>query len=190
MINSGDFVAAAIIPIPFNTFDSNGASVTVTDLVAGDVHIHQDGGTTQRTSSDGITVSIDFDGITGNHLITIDTSDDDDPGFYAAGADYQVRLEGITINAQTLNVFIGMFSIENRTFGVALAELGVGAPSATPTPRNATMLLYMALRDSVVVQTSGVDALEIYNDAGTRIAQKLISDAGADYTEDKMISGA
>ncbi len=114
MINAGNFIADAIVSIPFNTFDSNGASVTVTELVAGDVHIHKDGGVTQRASSSGITVSIDFDGIVGNHLILIDTSDNDDPGFYAAGADYEVRLEGILVNAQTLNAFVAIFSIENR----------------------------------------------------------------------------
>ena len=190
MINAGDFVAGATVPIPFNTFDSNGASVTVTDLVAGDVHIHKDAGTAERTSANGVTASIDFDGITGNHLITIDTSDDTDAGFYAPGSDYAVRLEGITVNGQTLNAWIGMFSVENRLFDAAIPELGVGIPTATPTPRTAAMLLYMALRDSVVVQTSGVDALEIYNSAGVKITQKLISDDGADYTEDKMISGA
>ncbi len=114
MINIGNIVANSTISIPFNTFDSNGASVTVTDLVAGDVHIHKDAGLTQRTSSVGITVSVDYDGITGNHLVTIDTSDDTHAGFYAVGSDYDVRLEGITVNAQTLNVWIGKFSIENR----------------------------------------------------------------------------
>ena len=127
MINAGDFVAGATVPIPFNTFDSNGESVTVTELVAADVHIHKDAGTTQRTSAAGVTVSIDFDGITGNHLITIDTSDDTDAGFYAPGSDYAVRLEGITVNAQTLNVWIGMYSIENRfmrgTDSAALASV-------------------------------------------------------------------
>lgn len=127
MINAGNFVADVVVPVPFNTFDSNGASVTVTELLAGDVHIHKDGGATQRASSAGITVSIDFDGITGNHLILIDTSDNDDPGFYSVGSDYEVRLEGIKVNEQTLNAFIGIFSIENRfmrgTNSAALASV-------------------------------------------------------------------
>jgi len=68
----------------------------------------------------------------------------------------------------------------------AISELGVGAPSATPGTRDALMLLYMALRNKTVVQTSGTDALEIYNDAGTKIASKLLTDAGGDYTEAEM----
>jgi hypothetical protein len=71
----------------------------------------------------------------------------------------------------------------------AIAELGVGQPSATPTLRTAVMLLYMALRNRLTTQTSGTDALEIYNDAGTLIAKKLLTDDGADYTEAKMVSG-
>ena len=31
---------------------------------------------------------------------------------------------------------------------------------------------------------------EIHNDAGTRIAQKLLTDDGSDYSEAKMTSGA
>lgn len=71
-------------------------------------------------------------------------------------------------------------------FDEAIAELGVAAPSATPSLRNAVMLMYMALRNKLVVQTSGTDAIEIYNDAGTKIAAKLITDDGSDYTEAEM----
>jgi hypothetical protein len=77
----------------------------------------------------------------------------------------------------------------NAALDTTIAELGVGAPVATPTLRTGLMLLYMALRNQTIVQTSGTDALEIHNDAGTRIAQKLLTDDGADYTEAEMISG-
>jgi hypothetical protein len=52
------------------------------------------------------------------------------------------------------------------------------------------MLLYMSLRNKVDVATVATDTLEIHNDAGTRIAQKLLTDDGTDYSEAKMISGA
>lgn len=108
----GDFSEDSTVYIPFNTFDSNdpSASVTVTDLADADIKVHKDGGTTQ-IATDGASVAINFDSITGNHLITIDTSVHAD---YATGSDYLVRLEGITVDAATLNVWIGSFSIENR----------------------------------------------------------------------------
>jgi len=114
MLNLGDIAEDTTVYIPFNTFNSNGASVTVTNLANTDVHIHKDGGLTQRNNAAGVTVSINYDGITGNHLITIDTNDDTVAGFWVTGSDYAVRLEGITVDSQTLNVWVACFSIENR----------------------------------------------------------------------------
>lgn len=71
----------------------------------------------------------------------------------------------------------------------ALTELTQAIPSATPDMRDALMLMYMALRNKTVVQTSGTDALEIYNDAGTLIIKKLLTDDGSDYTEAEMVAG-
>ncbi len=109
----GDYDTTETVDIPFNTFDSNDptASVTITDLVAGDIEIHKDGGTTQRSSDAGVTISIDFDSVTGNHMAHIDLSDNTDAGFYAAGSRYQVRMEGTTVDAGTINAWIGSFSI-------------------------------------------------------------------------------
>ena len=113
----GDYPEDATVYIPFNTFDSNdpAASVTITNLAAADIHIHKDGNTTQKTTANGVTVSIDFDTITGNHLVTIDTSNDTgDAGFWVTGSDFHVRMEGTTVDAATINAWIGHFSIENR----------------------------------------------------------------------------
>ena len=114
IVNLGSVLSDSTIRIPFNTFDSAGSSVTVTNLAAGDVHIHKDGSATQRSSSAGITVSIDFDSITGNHFINIDLSDNTDVGFYAADSFYDVRLEGITVDGQTLNIWICQFRISAK----------------------------------------------------------------------------
>lgn len=75
------------------------------------------------------------------------------------------------------------------SLNTAISELGVAAPTATPTVRTALMLIYMALRNKLVVQTSGTDAIEFYNDAGTLIWKKLITDDGSDYTEAEGTSG-
>lgn len=382
----GDFSEDETVYIPFNTFSSDdpSASVTITNLVAGDIKVHKDGSATEIVT-DGATIAIDFGGITGNHLITIDTSAHAD---YATGSDYMVRIEGTTVDAATVNAWVGTFSIENRhsagalrpttagrtldvtatgaagidwgnvenastavdlsgtdiqlcdtittytgnavqtgdtyalangatgfaaidtvvdsilvdtgttipatiataqadldtitgadgaalattqsaiTWGAqtisvtgatanltmagsgtgdtmaftrsgsgdlydtawaadidalidtaisnaslataasisalqdistadvltqvnaaldtAISELGVAAPTATPNMRTGLMLLYMMARNKLVVQTSGTDAIEVYNDAGTKIAAKTITDDGTDYTENEM----
>lgn len=74
----------------------------------------------------------------------------------------------------------------NAALDTAITELGVGTPAATPTLRTGLMLLYMALRNKVDVDTTGTDAMKIHNDAGTQIASKLVTDDGTDYSEAKM----
>lgn len=74
----------------------------------------------------------------------------------------------------------------NGAIDTAIPELGVATPATTPTIRTSLMLMYMALLNKLIVQTSGTDALEIHNSAGTKIASKLVTDAAGDYTEAKM----
>lgn len=74
----------------------------------------------------------------------------------------------------------------NEALDTAIPELGVGVPSATPSLRTATMLQHMKLRNKLNTQTSGTDALELYNDAGTLITKKLLTDDGSDYSEEQM----
>ena len=112
MMYLGDFAEDETVYIPFNTFDSNdpSASVTITNLADADIMVHKDGSATQIVT-DGATVAIDFDSITGNHLITVDTSASAD---YSTGSDYVVRIEGTTVDGATINAWVGIFSIENR----------------------------------------------------------------------------
>ena len=110
----GDFPEDATVYLYFNTFSSDdpSASVTITNLVDADIHVHKNGGTTQ-IATDGATIAIDFDSITGNHIATIDTSAHAD---YSTGAEYAARIEGTTVDGATINAWIGAWSIE-RTGG-------------------------------------------------------------------------
>lgn len=112
----GDFVEDDVVCIMFNTFTSDdpSASATITNFINTDVHIHKDDGLTQRNNAAGITVSVNFDGITGSHLIKIDTSDNTVAGFWVTGHDYFVRIEGTTVDGATINAVVGHFSIQNR----------------------------------------------------------------------------
>lgn len=74
----------------------------------------------------------------------------------------------------------------NAALDTAIAELGVAAPAITPTLRTGLMLMYMAMRNKVDVDTTGTDAMKVHNDAGTQITSKLVTDDGTDYSEAKM----
>ena len=130
----GDFAEDNTVYIMFNTFSSDdpSASCTITNFVNTDVHIHKDDGLTQRNNAAGITVSVDFDGITGSHMVKIDTSDNTVAGFWVVGHEYFVRIEGTTIDGATINSVIGQFSIENRFNEVDVVKW-LGTAAATPT---------------------------------------------------------
>ena len=115
----GDFPEDHVaVRIPFNTFDSNDptASVTITNLADADIKVHKDGSLTE-IATDGASVVINFDSITGNHIILIDTSAHAD---YSTGSEYQVRIEGTTVDGGTINAFVGCFSIERAGGTIAL----------------------------------------------------------------------
>jgi hypothetical protein len=124
-INFGDVPAGDTLPVPFASYDSNGASVTLTGLVVTDIEIYKDGSVTQRASDAGYTLldtdGIDFDGVTGIHGFSIDLSDNTDAGFYAVGSRYFVVVSAVTIDAQTVN-FIA------ATFRIVPAEASAGVP--------------------------------------------------------------
>ena len=110
------------VQIPFNTFTSDdpSASVTITNLADADIKVHKDGHVDQIVT-DGASVVINFDSITGNHLITIDTSVD---AAYATGHEYQVRIEGTTVDGAIINAWVGSFSIERAGGVLALIKAG------------------------------------------------------------------
>ena len=119
----GDFpVNHTAVTDAFGTYAAaTGAPTATTNVAAGDVVIYKDGGTTQRTSSAGITVSTSFDGVTGIQMIVIDLSDNTDAGFYAAGHEYSVIVGPITADTQTL--YFPAFSFSIQRAGGALATL-------------------------------------------------------------------
>ena len=71
----------------------------------------------------------------------------------------------------------------DASLDTAISELGVAAPTATPTVRTGLMLLYMALRNKLTVTSS---AMTISDTGGTTIASKSLSDNGTTYQEDEL----
>ncbi len=103
-------------------------------------------------------------------------------------AEMNVDLKAIKMTSSTTGANIPLFVIHTftPTEDITLAEVAQGQPSATPSLRNALMLLYMALRNDLVESSS---LMEITNDAGTVIAKATMSDAAGDFTKAKLVSG-
>lgn len=100
------FNAGDTIYFFFDSYDSNGASVTITGLAVTDIEVYKNGSVTQRSSDSGYalldTDGIDFDGVTGLHGFSIDTSDNTDAGFWVDGAQYLINVNSVTIDSQTV----------------------------------------------------------------------------------------
>lgn len=100
------FNAGDTLYLPFDTYDADGASVTITGLAVTDIEVYKNGSTTQRASDNGYalldTDGIDFDGVTGLHGFSIDTSDNSDAGFWADGNQYWININAITVDGATV----------------------------------------------------------------------------------------
>jgi hypothetical protein len=120
MSYKGDFPVNGMVDFKWNTAGANGTSIT--RGTNGSIRIYKNNSTTERTSAAGITDTEDFDTLTGVHHLRIDLSDNTDAGFYAAGNEYQVVLQGAVIDSQTVNAVIAEFSIERAGGALALLK--------------------------------------------------------------------
>ncbi len=126
----GDFVEDDTIHFMWDTNAADGQSVNRD--INGEVRIYKDNGVSQTIA--GVTDTEGFDGLSGIHACTIDTSAD---AFYAIGANYTVVLQEATIDGQVVNAVLAHFSIENRFIEVDLIKI-----NGATTPVNNLELQY------------------------------------------------
>lgn len=122
------------IYFPFDTYDSNGASITITGLAITDIEVYKDGSVTQRSSDNGYvlldTDGIDFDGSTGLHGFSIDTSDNSDAGFWVDGTQVWVHVNAVTVDTRTVRFTYYLplgFALRPTTAGNTLDVTATGA---------------------------------------------------------------
>ncbi len=142
MISWGNVPLNSTIPFFIDTFvGSTGASVDWSGIAVTDVEIFKGTSMTQRASDAGVvlldTDGISLDGITGIGGFSIDTSDNSDAGFYAAGSFYTVVVASVTIDSQTVNFVAGTFRLTpaEAIAGHPKVDVGgwLGTAAATPT---------------------------------------------------------
>lgn len=151
-LHLGYVAASSTLYIPFHTFDSNGASITLTGLAVTDIEIYKNGSVTQRASDAGYTLldtdGIDFDGLTGIHGFSIDLADNTDAGFYAAGSFYWVVVSAVTVDTRTVSFVAATFFIG-------------------PIAANATQILGTAISTPATAGILDVNVKNIDNDAAS-----------------------
>lgn len=112
MLDLGTVRPGSTIRIPFSSFDKDdGSSITMTNYAVGDILAYKDGSTTERASTAGYTATTDFDSKTGKHLAIIDLADNTTAGFWAAGSEYLIAIDAVTVDAVTTGGWIARFRI-------------------------------------------------------------------------------
>jgi hypothetical protein len=120
----GDYSEDGTLDFKFNTIDSSDAPITLAGTPS--LAVYKTDGTTESTA--GITLTVDFDSVTGLHHVQIDLSAD---AFYATGNDYQVVIAAGTVDGNSVvGVVLADFSIENRV-SASTAGLATAAALAT-----------------------------------------------------------
>ena len=177
------FHAGDTVYLYFDTYDSAGASVTITGLAVTDIEVYKNGSVTQRASDNGYalldTDGIDFDGAVGLHGFSIDTADNSDASFWANGAQYLVHVNAITVDLQTVR--FSYLLVLPADAGAARPE-PTGVPGATITALEKIDWLFMALRNRLDINSTTGKKI-FYDDGGAAEWEKDISDDGSVYTE-------
>jgi hypothetical protein len=205
MLYLGQRTAGTTVYVPFHTFNSSGASVTISGLAVTDIEIYKNGSTTQRASDNGYTLldtdGIDYDGLTGLHGFSIDLSDNSDTGFFSAGNFYMVAVSSITADGQTVSFWAACFDIVSAAATLAdinaevvdalatdtYAEPGQGTPGATVSLKDKIGYLYKFARNRVT-QTS--TTLSYYNDDATTVDHKAtVADDGTTASRTELTTG-
>lgn len=106
----GDITLNQVLNGKFTTVNTSGVptAFTGTPILA----VYKNNDTTQSQS--GMTVTTDFDSLTGLHNVLIDTSQNG--SFYATACDFDVVILAGTVSSQSLTGYIPFsFSIQNRS---------------------------------------------------------------------------
>ncbi len=202
-LHLGNVDASSVLYIPFHTFNSSGASVTISGLAVTDIEIYKDGSATPRSSDNGYTLldtdGIDFASKTGIHGFSVDLSDNTDAGFYAAGSFYWVVVSSITVDSQTVSFVIATFRIgpaaANVTqFGGTAGTFSGGRPEVNTTHAAGTAWGSGAIT-AASIATGAIDADAIADnaiDAGAIASDAITSAKIADsaITANKIAADA
>jgi hypothetical protein len=207
----GNIVEDATINFKFHTTSTAAVPTTLAGTPA--VKVYKDNATGTETAT-GVTLSVDFDSVTGLNNVAIDTSAD---AFYATGSDYQAVITTGTVDSvSVVGAVVAEFSIENRfdevdmtkVHGSALTETSAGylaagfvkqydvaSPVLTSASVNQTGDAYANqptnFNDLAVVVTTG----EVTTDSASRTASKATGFAtptnvtDAHTTTDGLVNG-
>lgn len=168
MSHLGDFDASAIIYGKFSTYrPSTGATFTLGGSPV--LSVYKDNSTTQSTT--GVTLTADFDSVTGLNHFAIDTSADGT--FYAAGSFFDIVITTGTVDSVSVTgSVVGSFSIRKNsaikptTAGRTL-DVSAGGEAGVDWANVGSPTTSLALTGTTIATTQKVDIETIKTQAVT-----------------------
>ena len=187
-----DYLEDGTVLIWINTVDQSFGPVAPSSaFTTSDFAIHKDGSATEKTTTNGITVTSPFDSKTGLHLISIDTSNDTgDSGFWAAGSVYLIRFEtsktvdSVSIDGRAITSF-GLDASRLKALPNASADSAGGLPVSDAGGLDLDTKLAntdLITSDRMAVLTDWIDGERldslldsVLEDTGTTLPQTLVT---------------
>jgi hypothetical protein len=109
LVMRGDYTPGKTVVVRFNTHKADGTPITLAGTPAISAYKNS---TTQSTA--GITLTVDYDSLTGLHHVAVDTSADGT--FYAAANDFDLVITAGTVDSvSVVGTVVGSFSLSNRS---------------------------------------------------------------------------
>lgn len=178
----GDIAVGQILDLKFTTIPPGVVLAGPTSLTGSPAAaVYKSNSVTQSVS--GVTLTVNFDGVTGMHHIRVDTSADGT--FYAAGNDFQIVItQGSIGGANAAGYVIGAFSVSNRT-GSAAGNANANADALLDradaiesgwTPRQALRIVLSALAGKLSGAATNTALIRDVTDAKTRITATVDAD--------------
>jgi hypothetical protein len=164
----------ATLNFKFSTHKADGTPITLAGTPA--VKVYKANSTSTETAT-GVTLTVDFDSVTGLHNVLIDLSAD---VFYAVGNDYSVVITTGTVDSvSVVGTVLAHFSIENRfnevdlvkILGTALTETGAGYLAAAlkkfldvATPVFTAASVNQGADNNVILANASKGLVKVYDD--------------------------
>lgn len=154
----GNFADDQTVDFKFTTVTTTGAPTTLAGTPA--ISVYKNNDTTQTTT--GVTLTVDFDSVTGLNHVRIATTD----AFYALGTDYQVVITTGTVGGTSVvGYVVGLFSLENRTVNALTAGV-ITATSIAADAITAAKIANGAI-DAATFAAGAIDATALAADCIT-----------------------
>lgn len=186
-----DYATGTVVYLKFGTQrPSTGASYA---LASGAISVYKDSSTTQTTT--GVTLTADFDSVTGLNHVAIDTSADG--SFYSSGSEFQVVLtagtvDSISVAGQVVGEFsLGKTSALRPTVAGRTLDVSSGGEAGIDWANIGSPTTAAALSATTITLTSAYDAAKTAA-AQTDVNELLtrLSSSRAGYLDYLNIGGA